>query len=77
MQGLYWTLPRDRVEELFEDEVEEEEEAKVEVEADEEAAKTRKDADDKDDSGAPAGLERAPTLVRCALRNPHWHNVEP
>jgi hypothetical protein len=64
LQGLYWTLPRDRVEELFEDEVEEEEEAKVE--ADEEVAKTKKQADDKDDDDTPAPLERVPTLVRSA-----------
>lgn len=62
LQGLYWTLPRDRVEELFEEEVEEEEQA-VEG-ADLEASKTKKDMDD---DNAPAGLERAPTLVRCAL----------
>ncbi|EIE26753.1 MFS general substrate transporter [Coccomyxa subellipsoidea C-169] len=57
--GLYWTLPRDRVEELFEEEVEEEEQA-VEG-ADLEASKTKKDMDD---DNAPAGLERAPTLRR-------------
>ena len=68
LQGLYWTLPRDRVEQLFEDEVEEEKVAAdthVVKEADLETP--RKEGTDKTDDGAPPSLERlsrTPTLVR-------------
>ncbi len=64
LQGLYWSLPRDRVEELFEDEVEEAEVAAGAVtikEADVERVK-KEDMDDRDDD-APPSLERTPTLV--------------
>ncbi|BDA40595.1 hypothetical protein COCOBI_01-2480 [Coccomyxa sp. Obi] len=66
--GLYWSLPRDRVEQLFEDDVEEEEVAAGAVvvkEADVETAK--KEDTDKNDDDAPPSLERlsrTPTLRR-------------
>lgn len=67
MQGLYWTLPRDRVEELYEDEIEDKEEPVVAKEEDVEGSKGGpeggKDKDkEKGDSDA-AALEKSPTLV--------------
>lgn len=58
-QGLYWTLPRDRVEEIYEDEQEDEND-KALAEKEASPVETAKDKDDE----APPPLERGPTLVQ-------------
>jgi hypothetical protein len=72
LQGLYWTLPRDRVEEVYEDEEEDIAGAK-----DMQHAGVAKAIDDAE---APEPLERRATLVRPpdALLLQHmraWHSA--
>lgn len=74
---MYWSLPRDRVEELFEDEVEEGKvaaDAVIVKEADVETAK-KEDTDRKDDDAPPSleRLSRTPTLVRAPPLYSSWY----